>query len=355
MSFVMPKIYQEYSLSASDLQDLKNTCEFIDIFDVQKDEYLALVGQKNLVPSAFFVHLSSQKKLLRMVDKATYFALRTNRNKNLITEAEQLTLSSKRLGVLGMSVGSTIAIGAVQAGIASTIKIADFDDVSNTNLNRLRVPLWDIGRSKAQVAAEQIYSVDPYTTVELYDKGVSDDNIDAFFGDGSPLDAIVDEIDDFRMKSLLRVKAREKRIPVIMMTSLGDSILVDVERFDQEPDRKVFHGILGTLPEELLEKNDISDLEIKQLSVKLVGAEYVPTRALESLPLMGKELNGRPQLYSTIAIDGGLAVYILREIFMGHDFPSGRYHLDFGKLFGISDSSQDQARRDVALSKLGLI
>lgn len=354
MKFVQPKIYREGSLSSSELVDLKNKCEFIDIFDVQNDEYMTLLGERNTKPSATYVHIVSQNKLLKMVDIDTFFALRTNRNKNLITEAEQLLLSSKNLGVLGMSVGSAIALGAVQAGIASTVKIADFDNLSSTNLNRLRAPLWDVGRSKVHIAAEQIYSIDPYTNVEIYDQGVNDSNIETFLGGGAPLDAVVDEIDDFRMKAQLRVKARAKRIPVLMVTSLGDTVLVDVERFDLEPERELFHGILGKLPEELLEKNNITELEIKQLAVKLVGAEYVPTRALESLQLIGKELNGRPQLYSTIAVDGGLAVYILREIFLGNNLSSGRYHIDFRKMFKAS-SADDQERRDKVLEILGLI
>ena len=45
------------------------------------------------------------------------------------------------------------------------------------------------------------------------------------------------------MKLLVREMARERRIPVLMETS--DRGVLDVERFDLEPDRPIFHGLLG--------------------------------------------------------------------------------------------------------------
>ena len=54
---------------------------------------------------------------------------------------------------------------------------------------------------------------------------------------------IVDECDDLEMKVRLREHARAAGRPVVMATSHRG--MLDVERFDLEPDRPPFHGLLG--------------------------------------------------------------------------------------------------------------
>ena len=50
--------------------------------------------------------------------------------------------------------------------------------------------------------------------------------------------------DSFPIKILSRLKARDYHIPVLMDTS--DKGLIDIERFDLEPQRALFHGLLET-------------------------------------------------------------------------------------------------------------
>src|SRR5258708_24777264 len=73
--------------------------------------------------------------LLHTVGSDELFELRTNRNQNLITKDEQTKLRMSTVGVAGMSVGAGIAIGIEYAGIASSIKLADFDTLETANLN----------------------------------------------------------------------------------------------------------------------------------------------------------------------------------------------------------------------------
>lgn len=56
------------------------------------------------------------------------------------------------------------------------------------------------------------------------------------------------------MKVRIRLHAKEHKIPVIMLTSLEDSILVDVERYDLHPDAEIFHGLIGDIKDDLLNK-----------------------------------------------------------------------------------------------------
>ena len=56
---------------------------------------------------------------------------------------------------------------------------------------------------------------------------------------------LVEESDGFDFKILVRYKARELQVPVIMEAS--DRCMVDVERFDLEPKRSILHGIVDHL------------------------------------------------------------------------------------------------------------
>ncbi|MBI4415072.1 MAG: hypothetical protein HY566_02435, partial [Candidatus Kerfeldbacteria bacterium] len=71
--------------------------------------------------------------MVKTVRGREYFRLKTNRNQDLITAAEQEKLARYRVAVFGMSVGSNIAFVLTQAGISREITIADFDDLDTTN------------------------------------------------------------------------------------------------------------------------------------------------------------------------------------------------------------------------------
>ena len=78
--------------------------------------------------------------------------------------------------------------------------------------------------------------------MRVLDVGLTADTVDEFL-DG--LDVVVEECDSLDMKAILRERARARRIPVLMATS--DRGLVDVERFDLDPQRPILHGLLGDL------------------------------------------------------------------------------------------------------------
>lgn len=289
--------------------------------------------------------------LLHCVGDAGLRALRTNRNQNVITHDEQEKLGKSTVAVAGMSVGSGIALSCVYSGISDVIKLADFDRLETANLNRLREGLASIGQKKVELAARHIYEVNPYAQVQLFES-LDVHTLDPFFLEPAA-DVIVDEIDDFKMKVQLRLKAKELKVPVLMFTSLGDNILIDVERYDLDNNLAIFNGAVGAIPDEILSTGAITTEDAKRYAVKLVGTEYVPTRAMESLLAMGTTLVGRPQLYSTVAVDGGLAAYVIRQIVLGAPLPSGRYFVRFSELLDMpSGDLADSARRKEALSQL---
>lgn len=332
--------------------------ELIDIYDIQTQE-LAKINDPGSPDSASkpeesYVYYPWTGQLLRCVDKQNLFRLRTNRNQNLVTTEEQVKLADFTVGVAGMSVGSGIALALIYSGISRKIKIADHDNLDTSNLNRLRESLLNVGKPKVELVARHIYELDPFSEVELFEEGVDDSNIEKFFTEPK-LDLVIDEIDDFKMKVQLRLQAKRHGVPLVMFTSLGDNILVDIERFDLDKETPIFHGILKDVSEEILTNPDITPQDIQRYSVQLVGQQYIPTRALASVAEMGKTLVGRPQLYSTIAVDGGLGAYIARQILLNNRPESGRYFIKFAELFDLNseDLTNTNARQSVIERLLG--
>jgi molybdopterin/thiamine biosynthesis adenylyltransferase len=346
-----PIVLEPGKFDASDLEHLKVTNKIWrinDIYEQQLQELAEITHPSNNQAQEAFIadkpkdNLSStwvyypwSGILLRCVGPDDLFKLRTNRNQNIISSYEQTKLADNVVGVAGMSVGSGMALSCVYSGMSNTIKLADFDSLETANLNRLRESLINIGEHKAILTARHVYELNPFANVTVFDQGLNDKNIDAFFNKPA-VNIVVDEIDDFKMKVQLRLKAKENKVPLLMFTSLGDNILVDVERYDIDPNLTIFNGAIGDIPQEILSKDTLSIEDIKRYSVQLVGQEYVPTKALASLSEIGKTLVGRPQLYSTIAVDGGLAAYLIKAILLGEKVTSGRYFIKFAELFGMS-------------------
>jgi len=141
-------------------------------------------------------------------------------------------------------------------------------------------------------------------------------------------------------------------VPVVMLTSLEDSILVDVERFDLEPSAEIFHNLLGKTVDEMLSR-EMTEQDKVKYAMTIVGSEHVSFRNLLSLSEIGKSLVSRPHLYGTVSIVCGLATYIVKRIALDEDMPSMRTHIRFNEILRILPNKDDtpEARKEI-LSKL---
>jgi hypothetical protein len=187
-----------------------------------------------------------------------------------------------------------------------------------------------LGKKKIEVTAEQIFDVNPYAKLQLFDKGLTKSNLNSFFERDFSPNLIFEVIDNFEMKILIRLKARERGIPVIMMANLGDGVLIDIERFDLDKKLQLFNGVLGDFPEEILAK---PHEDVNKYAVQIVGKENIPQRAMESVTEIGKSLVGRPQLSSTVTIASGLATFLARKVALKESRWSGRKMLRIEDFF----------------------
>jgi molybdopterin/thiamine biosynthesis adenylyltransferase len=252
-----------------------------------------------------------------------YRAVRLDRNRNNITPREQARLGALHIGVAGLSVGHVIAHTLAAQGLCGGLRLADFDHLELSNLNRVPATVFDLGINKAVVAARRVAELDPYLNLEVFDAGLTLETVDAFV-DG--LHIVVEECDSLEMKAAVRQAARDRGIPVLMATS--DRGLVDVERFDQEPQRPILHGLLGELDIDLLP--GMSSREKVPHVLRHLEAERLSPRTAAPLIEIDRTISTWPQLASDVVLGASALAEGVRRIGLGEQLRSGRVRIDIG-------------------------
>lgn len=276
-----------------------------------------------------WVHYPWNNTLVHILDEDEFIEVRTNRNREKITWEEQQTLKTKKIGIVGLSVGQSIALTLAMERTCGELRLADFDTVELSNVNRLRTGLHNLGVRKTVVAAREIAEIDPFLTVKIYNEGLTGENIDSFFTDDGDLDLFVEVCDSIDIKVSSRFKARDLRIPVVMDTN--DRGMLDIERFDLEPDRDIFHGLI----EEFLDNNGLIPLNQSNrhlLFKALVSFDSLSERMKTSMIQINKTITSWPQLASSVVLGGSITTDICRRILLGQHNKSGRYYIDLDQL-----------------------
>lgn len=270
--------------------------------------------------------------------------LRTARNKNLITAEEQKKFYDCRVGIAGLSVGSHGAVTIALMGGCRTMKLADPDTLSGSNLNRMRFDFTHVGRKKAELIAEYVWQLNPYADIRLYTDGITDDNLSDFL-DG--LDVVIEELDDIEVKVRIREEARARHLPVVMVTDNGDNTIVDLERFDLHPEMPVFHGRLeGFDLASIKESRD----KLHEAMARIIDLTHVPTRVMHSVLEVGKTLYSWPQLGTAATMSGTVLAYIVRKLAVGEPVTEGKSAINLDPALD-PDYEQNERIREEALQK----
>lgn len=284
------------------------------------------LGGKKEHEVGVWVYYPWRMSLVHLPKADDFFKLKTARNKFLINHEEQQQFYNTKIGIAGLSVGLSVVNSLTLSGGGGHMRIADFDNLSIVNLNRLHSSVCDLGRRKSIIAARKIYEINPFQELEIFDDGITDESMDNFFGNNDrKLSVFVEEMDDLQLKIETRIRARKLRIPVVMATDNGDNAIIDVERFDLEPDRKLFHGSVSE-SRLLRVKKDLNMSERIKLASAIVGADITP-RTRMSLTKVGTKIPAWPQLGNAATLSGVCVSYVVRRIVTGLDMPSGRYEV----------------------------
>lgn len=324
--------YRPQILDESDTSDAEvlntlredSSIEFIDHKESMLIEHGELLGRSD-VPTAeergVWVFYPWRRAVLGILGAGAFAEVRFDRNRNKISRAEQNRFRKLTIGVVGLSVGHAVAHTLALEGLCGELRVADFDDISLSNLNRIPGSLFDIGLNKSYVAARRISELDPYLQVKAYKAGISASTIDLFF-DG--LDIVIEECDSFDVKLAVREAARARRIPVLMETS--DRGMLDVERYDLDPTWPVFHGLLAPVDSNTL--GSMSTNEKLQFVRRFLEESLMSKRMASSIDVVGKDVSTWPQLGSDVQLGGATVATAVRRLCLGHPLPSGRIRID---------------------------
>ncbi len=355
--FSLTPASSEYNSFKNLQSDAENAGNLLDLFAHQKKEllrqqhprkhwdadsldraYEEWAAGKNPDQEGTWVYYPWSKRLLHLLEKEEFIQVRTSRNQYKITPAEQQLLSTKTIGIIGLSVGHAVALTLASERIAGNLKLADFDTIELSNLNRIRTGIHSSGLNKCIVTAREIAEIDPFIDIECFTEGITPENLETFLRGSPALDLLIDECDDLQLKIRCRQKAREYGIPVLMETS--DRGMLDVERYDLEPERALFHGLLNDIPAERLQA--IAPAEKIPLVLKIVNAPNGSVRGRASMIEIGQTISTWPQLASAVTLGGSIVAETGRRILLDTFRASGRYYVD-----------PEQIIRDKTLSDIG--
>ncbi len=315
--------------------------DFIDSYDEQRAE-LAEIRDPEAVggtprplsedPGEMVAVFPWRKVLVRILGKAAYRELRNNRNRDLLTKSEQDRFAAACIGFAGLNVGNPGAVCIALEGGARSMKLADLDTLSVTNLNRFRAGLPDLGVNKAMLTARQILEVDPYYTLELHEHGIMPDTVGDFLGEPR-IDVLIEEMDALPLKIAIREAAKNRGIPVVMVTGNGEGILLDVERFDQDPDLPIFNGLMEERVMTAIThpSGPLAPREKIALARDFMGSQYLDPCLVDSFSKFGSELVGIPQLAESSFMRGAALCYAVKAIILDRPLSSGRYSFSFAR------------------------
>lgn len=321
ISGAITQISDDYEEQQRELFGIKNPSRVYtpDFGKEFKEYYEALAAKKPLIEDGRWAYFPWRSLAAHILPEEEYFLVRTARNQNLITPAEQQKFYNAKVGIAGLSVGSSVALALVLQGGPKHLKLADMDRLALTNTNRVVAGADRLGMLKVEMAARTLYEINPYASIELFPDGLTPENIDRFC-DG--LDLVIDEIDNLAVKYLIREQADKRKIAVVMAADNGDNAVVDIERHDLKPQPPYFHNRMGDVSFELLSKLD--KFGIGKMITKLVGPENVTERMQQSLLEMGKTIVSWPQLGGAALINGAAVAYCVRKILNGQPLETNR-------------------------------
>lgn len=269
-------------------------------------------------------------KIVHLLEKNEFIEVRTNRNQYKITPEEEKFLAKKKIGIIGLSVGKSIATTIAMERICGEIVLADFDLIELSNLNRIQTGVFNFNVKKTIVAAREIAEFDPFLKVTCYHDGLTESNMDDFFTKDGKLDICIEVCDGLSIKVITRQKAKELGIPVIMDTN--DRGMIDIERYDLDPNLPILHGLIDHL--------DLSKISIKMTNDEklpfissIIGFESMSLRLKKSFNEVGKSIVSWPQLASSVNLGGAITCDISRKILLDELKKSGRYYVDTDKIF----------------------
>jgi molybdopterin/thiamine biosynthesis adenylyltransferase len=237
---------------------------------------------------------------------------RFERNLGFLSTEEQETLGKTTVAVAGAGGdGGMLSIQLARLGVGN-IKLADPDPFEIENINRQAVCTdKTLRKNKAEAVAEYIGAINPSANVEVFDEGISRDNVENFVA-GSNL--TIDET-EFTMPHLgvmLARESREKDVPQLTALNIGFGAIVTTYKPDG---RHTLERQLG-----FGEDQDLDEIAKTEISLSR-WLPYIPRYG--DISVLQKVASGEkpaPSIAPGVALAAGIgATQVVLNIFDGNN------------------------------------
>jgi tRNA threonylcarbamoyladenosine dehydratase len=252
--------------------------------------------------------------------ESDHYAEYTERNAGVIDAATQAALRRGTVLVAGCgSIGGAAVEPLVRLGVRSFL-LAEPGEYELNNLNRQNAVAADVGRNKADVAAERVCAIAPTARVKVFPDGVNESVVEELT---TSCDVIVDGVDVTTMsglqaKFLLHEHAAARRLPLVTGWDMAGAQYVRF--YDYRKPKQPFDGQIVA--------EDLERLTLWQILGRLVPARYVP---LEMVQLARKNLTNTdpdfhfPQLVYAADLFGAMVSHVVAELLAGRTVAEHMY------------------------------
>lgn len=278
-----------------------------------------------------------KRSLIHIPEEEEFYELMYSRNFPTIEKEVQERLRNLKVGICGLSVGRDIAFALMMLGITK-LSVADFDPIAPSNLNRMgAVSIFEVGENKTESFARSTYEFNPFAQLKLYPQGLNSGNLREFV---TNVDLVIDEMDAFPFKNLIRDITKEQGKYALMATDYAFTPVIDVEgpndpKFGGRASESIIAGLM---------KGPRDKFEATRMVVEVVGSENTPMQVLRNFNNVAeKKQNYWSQTGPTCYVAAGQLAYYVYEIARGNADKlekSKRLHLEQPDLFDPRDEQR---------------
>lgn len=296
----------------------------------ERREFIAHIRDEHGGTDAYgtWAYFAWSRTVVHLLPEDDYFAVITSRNHDKITLDEQALLRTKRVAVIGLSVGGETAVNLAQEHLCGELVIADFDALDLSNLNRLQAGIDELGENKSHIVARRIARLNPYLPVRIYAEGVNAANMDAFL-DG--VDLLVEECDGLAIKFAIREAA--KRLGINIIFGADERGFLSIEPHGLDSSFPIFHGRITAAPKTRADYPDALTF-FRALTEWLGGWDAISQRSRDSLLAVDDRLCGYPQLASEARFMAGVLGHAARVMLLGTPLRPTITFIDLDEIVG---------------------
>ncbi|WP_411140530.1 HesA/MoeB/ThiF family protein [Streptomyces sp. x-80] len=239
----------------------------------------------------------------------------TCRNAGVVSEAQQEVLRTAVVLIAGCgSIGGAAVVPLVRMGVQHFL-LADSGEYELNNLNRQHATVRDIGRNKADVAAERILEINPQAEVRVFTEGVTAANAAEL---ARSCQIIVDGVDVTTMSGVqakfqLHKRAAALQLPLVTGWDMAGALYA--QHFDYRKIDKPFKGVIT--------EGDLDRLSTWELIFRMVPMRRIPTEMLAELsPNLESRTYSVPQVAYAALLFGAISSHMVAKLLAGEEVRS---------------------------------